>query len=119
MDIAASDPDDASNIDGILIPRINNFPFTEPTGDQDGMLVFLTGSGIPSKGLYYWNEDEGGDWLPMDTIKEDAHWYEELTTTSAGDISDNIYTMVMWQFEKMTSWPHLILRMTAMKGLPI
>ncbi|MEM0518687.1 hypothetical protein [Aequorivita flava] len=36
LDITASDSADPSNTDGILIPRINRFPTTNPTADQDG-----------------------------------------------------------------------------------
>ncbi len=55
LDISASDSSDPSILDGILIPRINAFPSTNPGRDQHGMLVFLV-SGA-NKGFYYWNWD--------------------------------------------------------------
>lgn len=55
LDITASNIATPSNTDGILIPRINNFPSPNPTADQNGMLVFATGNGTPSKGFYYWD----------------------------------------------------------------
>jgi len=51
LDITASNVATPSNIDGILIPRINAFPVTNPTAAQDGMMVFLT----TTKAFYFWN----------------------------------------------------------------
>ena len=55
LDITASNVATPSNTDGILIPRIDNFPSPNPTADQNGMLVFITGNGTPSKGFYFWD----------------------------------------------------------------
>lgn len=55
LDIQSSSQALPSATDGILIPKINNFPAANPTAQQDGMMVFLTGSGAPAKGFYYWN----------------------------------------------------------------
>ncbi len=55
LDIQSSSQTLPSATDGILIPKINNFPGTNPTSQQDGMMVFLTGNGTPEKGFYYWN----------------------------------------------------------------
>ncbi|MHA7841859.1 MAG: beta strand repeat-containing protein [Winogradskyella sp.] len=55
LDISASSTTSPTNEDGILIPRIDNFPSTNPTVDQDGMMVFATGNGTPTKGFYYWD----------------------------------------------------------------
>lgn len=54
LDITASDAAIPAITDGILIPRIDEFP-TGIGADQDGMLVFITGNGLPSKGFYYYN----------------------------------------------------------------
>ena len=54
LDISASNTATPSNTDGILIPRIDNFPSSNPAADQDGMLVFVTGNGTPTKGFYFW-----------------------------------------------------------------
>lgn len=56
LDITASDPVNPSPDDGLLIPRINEFPATNPGADQQGMLVYLTqidGSNQP--GFYSWD----------------------------------------------------------------
>lgn len=56
LDIKASNVATPSNTDGILIPRINNFPSTNPTALQQGMMVYLTttvGSNAP--GFYFWD----------------------------------------------------------------
>lgn len=58
LDITASNVATPANTDGILIPRIDEFPVTDPGADQDGMLVYLTGNGTPPQGFYFW--DNGG-----------------------------------------------------------
>ena len=56
LDISASNAAAPSNFDGILIPRLNAFPITNPTNAQNGMLVFLTTSaGTNLPGFYYWS----------------------------------------------------------------
>ncbi|WP_186991923.1 hypothetical protein [Constantimarinum furrinae] len=55
LDITATNAATPSNEDGILIPRIDDFPSPPPTESQDGMMVFATGNGSPTKGFYYWN----------------------------------------------------------------
>lgn len=62
LHIAASNISTPSNTDGILIPRIDNFPATNPTIDQNGMLVFLNTATAPASpfganpvGFYYWS----------------------------------------------------------------
>ncbi|WP_179009105.1 beta strand repeat-containing protein [Winogradskyella forsetii] len=56
LDISASNTTTPTNEDGILIPRIDNFPTSNPSTDQDGMMVFVTGNGTAAKGFYYWNQ---------------------------------------------------------------
>jgi Chaperone of endosialidase len=56
LDISSSNQTAPSNTDGLLIPRINNFPAANPGAAQDGMLVFVTGSGTPARGFYYWQQ---------------------------------------------------------------
>ena len=56
LDIKSSNQAAPSNIDGILIPKIDAFPVTNPTTAQQGMMVYLTtvsGSNLP--GFYYWD----------------------------------------------------------------
>lgn len=56
LDISASNASSPSNKDGILIPRINAFPTTNPGSEQNGMLVFLTTAiGTDDVGFYYWD----------------------------------------------------------------
>jgi trimeric autotransporter adhesin len=42
LDIRSSNQATPSNTDGILIPKIDAFPVTNPTLAQKGMLVYLT-----------------------------------------------------------------------------
>lgn len=58
LDITASNLAAPSNTDGILIPRMDEYP-TSMTADQDGMMVFITGAGAPAKGFYYYNDGTG------------------------------------------------------------
>ncbi|MDC8000482.1 tail fiber domain-containing protein [Aequorivita todarodis] len=69
LDIRSSSQTLPSNNDGILIPKVNNFPGTPPTAAQDGMMVFATGSGIPLKGFYYWN-NATTSWIPISGAKK-------------------------------------------------
>ncbi|HBY66901.1 MAG TPA: hypothetical protein DEG69_03490 [Flavobacteriaceae bacterium] len=59
LDIKASSQSTPNNTDGILIPRFDAFPATNPGADQDGMLAFLnTAIGTDDKGFYYWDNDQ-------------------------------------------------------------
>ncbi|WP_452227507.1 tail fiber domain-containing protein [Lacinutrix cladophorae] len=55
LDIQSSNQVTPANNDGVLIPKIDNFPSVNPTINQNGMLVFVTGNGVPYKGFYYWD----------------------------------------------------------------
>ncbi|MBV1924167.1 MAG: hypothetical protein KUG68_09085, partial [Flavobacteriaceae bacterium] len=55
LDIQSSDVTTPANTDGILIPKIDEYPAVNPTAAQDGMLVFVTGNGGVTKGFYYWD----------------------------------------------------------------
>lgn len=55
LDISASNSATPANTDGILIPKIDDFPTINPGADQNGMMVFVTGNGAPTKGFYYWD----------------------------------------------------------------
>ena len=61
LDISASSTSAPSNTDGILIPRMANFP-SSPTANQDGMLIFYTGTALSGKGFYYW-DDTATNWV--------------------------------------------------------
>lgn len=63
LEIVATNGASPSNTDGLLIPRIDNFPAVDPTIDQDGMLVFLTtATGTYNKGFHYW-DNSASDWI--------------------------------------------------------
>ena len=61
LDIVASNQATPANTDGILIPRVDEFPVTNPTIAQDGMLVYATGNGSVAQGFYFWNQS-GTTW---------------------------------------------------------
>lgn len=65
LEIKSSNETTPANTDGLLIPKINAFPVTNPTADQQGMLVYLTttvGSNVP--GFYYWN-NPSSTWISI------------------------------------------------------
>lgn len=67
LDINITDRDNPLPNDGLLVPRVNVFPTTDPGADQDGMLVYLTTDLSPfSKGFHYWDFDNT-TWRPIDT----------------------------------------------------
>jgi hypothetical protein len=69
LDILASNPATPSNTDGILIPRVASFPSTNPTADQQGMLVFLTTTvGVRTPGFYHWDFPTLS-WVTIDSNK--------------------------------------------------
>ena len=51
LEVRASNTATPANTDGLLIPKIDNFPASNPTAAQHGMLVFVTGGGTPSMGF--------------------------------------------------------------------
>ncbi|WP_130733442.1 tail fiber domain-containing protein [Flavobacterium sp. J27] len=56
LDIQINDAANPTNEDGILIPRIDTFPSSNPTADQNAMLVYLTTAvGTNNPGFYYWD----------------------------------------------------------------
>ncbi|HRG17477.1 MAG TPA: tail fiber domain-containing protein [Flavobacterium lutivivi] len=65
LDIRSSNQATPSNTDGILIPKVDAFPATNPTAAQQGMLLYLTttvGTYLP--GFYYW-DNATTDWIPI------------------------------------------------------
>lgn len=91
LDIVSSDPDDPSNIDGILIPRISKFPSEDPTDEQNGMMVYLDHDIDDfSQGFYFWNAEESS-WLPIEGNSSEANFYEIDTENSPQNIESAIY----------------------------
>jgi len=68
LDISASSTGSPANSDGLLIPRMSNFP-SAPGSTRDGMLIFYTGIGASGKGFYYWNDGVG--WMPINAADDD------------------------------------------------
>ncbi|MBC3756851.1 hypothetical protein H7U19_00440 [Hyunsoonleella sp. SJ7] len=64
LHISSSNQATPANTDGILIPKIDEFPATNPGVNQNGMLVFVTGSGTPAEGFYYW-DNATTSWIPF------------------------------------------------------
>ncbi|MBT8261304.1 MAG: hypothetical protein KJO05_00675 [Bacteroidia bacterium] len=85
LDIPASNSTSPASTDGILIPRIDNFPSTNPGADQDGMLIFLrTAAPGNPKGFYYW-DNTLTDW-----ISYNDEWKDNFVTQSRGDYDGNL-----------------------------
>lgn len=56
LDVRSSNQAAPANTDGILIPKVDVFPATNPTAAQNGMMVFLaTAVGAKPPGFYYWD----------------------------------------------------------------
>jgi len=90
LDVRSSNQSTPNNNDGLLIPKVDEFPVLNPTIAQDGMLVFVTGAGTPTKGFYYWNQGSTS-WVPMSVGNATAAWYNANTTTNASTTTANIF----------------------------
>lgn len=90
LDIQGSNKDTPQIIDGILIPRIRNFPTSQPGLNQHGILVFLEteSSGYPI-GFYFWNH-RNSSWTPL-SESSFTNFYKEGTTIPSRNITDGIY----------------------------
>ncbi|GAB1308859.1 hypothetical protein KH5_15420 [Urechidicola sp. KH5] len=65
LDVTASNSATPANTDGILIPRIDALPSTNPGADQHSLLVFLTtADGLDLPGFYYWDNTQT-DWVTI------------------------------------------------------
>lgn len=91
LDISATNASNPTITDGLLIPEMSSLPTTNPTADQDGMLIFLnTNIASYKKGHYYWNnatttwESYGGEW--RDGYDEDT---EHLVFANQASKMDN------------------------------
>ncbi|MCO6175944.1 hypothetical protein NHF50_12905 [Flavobacterium sp. NRK F10] len=96
LEIAASNPANPTNSDGLIITRLNSLPTANPTVNQHGMLIqLLNTSGAKSPGFYYW-DNTVPDWIPFVTGTsiggyQDADWFEEGTLTAPDDINDSMF----------------------------
>ena len=71
LDVVSSNQTTPANTDGILIPKIDTFPASNPTALQQGMLVYLTttatfASVSRSRGFYYW-DNFSTNWIGIQT----------------------------------------------------
>ena len=75
LDISASNQASPANNDGILVPRIDAFPASDPGAAQNSMIVYLTTTdGGNPPGFYFWNQS---------TLSWDS-----LTSAGADEIND-------------------------------
>lgn len=94
LDISASSITAPSNTDGILIPRVNDFPAVNPGSDQNGMMIFLQNSvGTQSKGFYYWDHPNSRwfsvgaeEWQPGTNSSGDDLIYATRAKLSGTDV---------------------------------
>lgn len=93
LEIKASNSATPSNSDGIIIPRVDAFPATNPTAAQQGMMVYLTTTvGTNAPGFYYW-DNTTTSWVGIvSTTNGDKDWYKSGTTTTPNN-TDNMYHM--------------------------
>ncbi|HPF10789.1 MAG TPA: tail fiber domain-containing protein [Flavobacteriaceae bacterium] len=80
LDVQSSNVAAPASNDGILIPKIDEFPAVNPGANQDGMMVFATGDGSVAKGFYYWN-NSSATWV---TIVGSSGTIEKLDDLSDG-----------------------------------
>lgn len=76
LHVESSEKDSPSNTDGILIPRIKNFPEIKPTEAQHAMLVYLN-SDIQNytEGFYFWN-NKTNKWTPIEGEFSESNFYK-------------------------------------------
>ena len=101
LDISASSIIAPNSDDGLLVPRIDKFPTTNPIVDQNSMMVYLnnnlTATNINGtaknydSGFYYWDNAQT-DWINFNKESFDADWYVANTIDTSFDIVDNIFT---------------------------
>ena len=85
LDVPASSVASPSNTDGILIPRVDDFPSTNPAAAQDGMMIFVTGNGVPAKGFYYW-DNAGTAWVTVAGTDDDWTVVGSDVERKSGDV---------------------------------
>ncbi|MGV6828072.1 MAG: tail fiber domain-containing protein [Flavobacteriales bacterium] len=82
------DPDASTPMDGILLPRINQFPNVNPTADQDSMLVYLT----TDNKIYYWDQaSTSWKWLVHKTASQFNDLLDARTDNDGTNNFSSIY----------------------------
>jgi hypothetical protein len=90
LDIRSSNQAFPLNTDGLLIPKIDTFPSTIPTLDQQGMIVYLTTqSGLNPPGFYYWDFHKFV-WIPF-VSSENLSSSLEVTSNNFEDFMFDTY----------------------------
>lgn len=85
LDIAVGNPNAPAPNDGIIVPKLNALPATDPGSDQHGMLIYLTtdGSGY-FEGFHYWDNNIT-DWVPLRN-----EWTRAVNSENEAYIRSNI-----------------------------
>ena len=92
LDIISDSPSNPSVIDGLLIPRIDKFPSTNPGSNQHAMLIYLTKANSEHpKGFYFWNNSE----IKWETISGTSfgNFFKPGTSSNPNNISDPMYRL--------------------------
>jgi len=89
LDIRSSNQATPSSIDGILIPKADNFPTVNPTINQDGMLIFITGNSIPSRGFYYW-DNTSTSWVLIAGVSSGGNTLDQAYDQGGVGLGKNI-----------------------------
>lgn len=90
LDIASSNSINPAITDGILIPRIENFPNISPSADQDGMLVYLKKEKADFPiGFYYWNSSLAA-WTPL-AGDDSPIFFREGTSFPSDGVLEGMY----------------------------
>ncbi|MFD1095356.1 hypothetical protein [Salegentibacter chungangensis] len=91
LDIQVADKTNPTNIDGILIPRVEKFPSSNPGADQHGMLIFLSDQflGNPT-GFYYWDAKDS-KWKSIISDAGASNFFKDGTLVSPNNIDDPIF----------------------------
>ena len=83
LDIRSSNEVTPANTDGLLIPKVEEFPAINPTVLQDSMLVFATGAGSVAKGYYSW-DNASTSWVLFTISCSAGGWYSDSSNALKG-----------------------------------
>lgn len=92
LDIISDSPSNPSVIDGLLIPRIDKFPTTNPGSNQHAMLIYLTKTvNEYPKGFYFWNNSE----IKWETISGTSfgNFFKPGTSSNPNNILEAMYRL--------------------------
>jgi hypothetical protein len=82
LEIKSSNQATPLNTDGILIPKMDAFPTTNPTAAQDGMMVYLTQTvGVNQAGFYFW-KNSSSIWIGINGILSETDPQVSSATTN-------------------------------------